>query len=80
LPLDMKLTTNKKAPAPIARPRARFYYDDLFSYLLRMAQLLQCGACLRLYPSKVTFLVAGFEHLPVLYNYAQAPREMEPTQ
>ncbi len=32
---EMKNTpTKKKAPAPVYRPRARFFYDDLRCYLI----------------------------------------------
>jgi hypothetical protein len=30
------IQTNKKALVPISRPRARFSYDDLFCYLVRV--------------------------------------------
>jgi hypothetical protein len=43
-PYEIDCAKIKKALAPIARPRARFSYDDLFSYLIVMMQLLQPGA------------------------------------
>src|SRR5882724_866433 len=72
---------NKKALAPIARPRARFSYDDLPFYVVRKKKdadrSLRAGRYARLLLPEVAFLVPGFEHRPVLDHHAQLPAKVE---
>ena len=66
---------NEKAPAPIARPRARFSYDDLRFYVVRRKNAdanrsFRAGRYARLLLPEVAFLVPGLEHSPILDHNA----------
>ena len=65
---------SKKALAPIARPRARFSYDDLQFYVVRWngdaLVSFRAGADPRLLLPEVAFFVPRLEHCAVLNHHA----------
>src|SRR5437667_9929595 len=83
----LKPTIKIKSPVPTARHRARFCYgvpDELFSYECVLSKGLPpphgrprlAGFWL----AKVTFLVSGFQHPPVLYHHADTAGKLERPQ